>query len=148
MPRVGVFLRFAYAYVQLILYRPFLHFISPRLVTGDKPFDERAYACAIAGLSISRNIVHMGQEVRKQAVLTGPYWVIVYTQFLATLSLMYYVLENPDKPDCAEVLSDAKSGRDAIASFAWMSPAADRITNALSVRFSYLANHNLRLTVF
>lgn len=130
---VRTLLRFAYAHVQMMLYRPFLHYVSPRLSAG-KNIDERYYACAAAGISVSRNIVHIGMEIRKQGVLIGPYWFILYTEFFAILSLVFYSLENPDKPGSAEVLADATAGRDMIASLSQRSLAADRVAAALDVR--------------
>ncbi|KAL1875752.1 hypothetical protein VTK73DRAFT_9813 [Phialemonium thermophilum] len=135
--RVRTLLRFGYAHVQMMLYRPFLHYASPRLSTG-KEIDDRYYACAAAAISVSRNIVHIGTETTKQAVLFGPYWFILYTQFFAILSLVFYVLENPDKPGSGEVLADAKAGRDVIASLAKRSMAADRVTNTLTSLFEQL----------
>ncbi|KAL2024408.1 hypothetical protein VTK56DRAFT_8219 [Thermocarpiscus australiensis] len=135
--RVRTLLRFGYAHVQMMLYRPFLHYISPRLTAGKK-IDDRYYNCAAAGISVSRNIVHIGIEIQKQAVLLGPYWFILYTEFFAILSLLFYVLENPDKLGSAEILADARAGREVIESFAQRSLAADRITNALEPLFEQL----------
>jgi hypothetical protein len=126
----------------MMLYRPFLHYISPRLTAGKK-IDDRYYNCAAAGISVSRNIVHIGIEIQKQAVLIGPYWFILYTEFFAILSLIFYVLENPDKPGSSEILADARAGREVIATLADRSLAADRITNALKA--SLPTKLNLRI---
>ncbi|KAK4237914.1 fungal-specific transcription factor domain-containing protein [Achaetomium macrosporum] len=135
--RVRTLLRFSYAHVQMMLYRPFLHYISPRFTAGKK-VEDRYYNCAAAGITVSRNIVHIGIEIRKQAALIGPYWFVLYTKFFAILSLIFFVLENPDKPGSAEILADAQAGRDAIASLAQRSLAADRITSALNPLFEQL----------
>ena len=119
-----------------MLYRPFLHYISPRLTAGKK-IDDRYFKCAAAGITVSRNIVHIGIEIQKQAVLIGPYWFMLYTEFFAILSLLFFVLENPDRPGSAEVLAEAKAGKNVIASIAKRSLAADRITSALNVRGSF-----------
>ncbi|KID75097.1 Activator of stress response 1 [Metarhizium brunneum] len=135
--RVRHLLRFAYAHVQLVLYRPFLHYISPRHSHGTK-VDELSYACAAAAVSVSRNIVHIGLEIRKQRVLSGPYWFMLYTEFYAVLSLVFYAIENPDKPGSQEVLADAHAGRQMIADLADKSLSADRVTKALKVLFDQL----------
>jgi len=122
-----------------MLYRPFLHYVSPRIAAG-KNIDERYYACAAAGISVSRNIVHIGMEIKKQAVLIGPYWFILYTQFFAILSLVFYALENPDKPGASEILNDALAGRDVIASLTQRSMAADRVTASLNVSLNLLSH--------
>lgn len=135
--RVRHLLRFSYAHVQLVLYRPFLHYISPRLSQATE-VDDLSYACAAAAISVSRNIVHIGLEIRKQGVLSGPYWFMLYTEFFAVLSLVFYALENPDKPGSHEVLGDAWAGRRMIADLADKSMAADRVTNALKPLFDQL----------
>jgi hypothetical protein len=116
----------------MILYRPFLHYVSPRLTAG-KPVDERYYACAAAGISVSRNIVHIGTEIKKQSTLIGPYWFILYTEFFAIISLVFYVLENLEKPGWQEILKDANDGREFVAGLAQRSFAAERVTKALNV---------------
>ncbi|KAK4225515.1 putative transcriptional regulatory protein [Podospora fimiseda] len=135
--RVRTLLRFAYAHVQMMLYRPFLHYISAGMASG-KQIDDRYYNCAAAGISVARNIVHIGIEIQKQAVLIGPYWFILYSEFFAILSLIFYVLENPDKEGSADIFADAKAGREVIATLAQRSMAADRITNALNPLFEQL----------
>ncbi|KKA28070.1 hypothetical protein TD95_003658 [Thielaviopsis punctulata] len=137
MVRVQHLLRFSYAHVQLVLYRPFLHYVSPRLAQG-KIVDEVSYACAAAAISVSRNLVHIGIEIRKQGVLIGPYWFMLYTEFFAVLSLVFYATENPMKHGTAEVLADAYAGRDILAKFAEQSMAADRVTKSLKHLFDRL----------
>ncbi|KAF5254602.1 hypothetical protein FANTH_670 [Fusarium anthophilum] len=135
--RIRHLLRFAYAHVQLVLYRPFLHYVSPRLSHGSK-VDELSYACAAAAISVSRNIVHIGLEIRKQRVLSGPYWFMLYTEFFAVLSLVFYATENPEKPGSGEVLADARAGRQMIAALAEKSMSAERVTSALKALFDQL----------
>ncbi|KAL6885320.1 fungal-specific transcription factor domain-containing protein [Trichoderma longibrachiatum] len=135
--RVRHLLRFAYAHVQLVLYRPFLHYVSPRLSQNSR-IDELSYACAAAAISVSRNIVHIGLEIRKQRVLSGPYWFMLYTEFFSVLSLVFYAIENPEKPGSAEVLADARAGRQMIADLADKSLSAERVTNTLKVLFDQL----------
>jgi hypothetical protein len=72
-------------------------------------------------------------EIQKQPVLVGPYWFALYTQFFAIISLVFYVLENPDKPGATEVLTDARAGSEVVAGLAHRSLAADRISQALRV---------------
>lgn len=124
-------LRLAYAHVQMMLYRPFLHYLS-RQGSACK-LDERSYACAAACVSVARNIVHIATEMRKRGLLLGAYWFTMYTTFFAIISLVFFVLENPDKPGSQEILADAKDGKDALAGLAKRSQAADRCSIALRV---------------
>lgn len=133
-PSVRILLRFAYAHVQLMLYRPFLQSYSHQ---GSAPqtTDERHLAFATTGINVCRNIIHIGLEIRRQAVLIGPYWFITYTQFIAVLSVVLYVLDNPDKPGASELIADAKLGRDCISGLTQRSLAADKVAAALNVSY-------------
>ncbi|KAE8451957.1 hypothetical protein EG329_002121 [Mollisiaceae sp. DMI_Dod_QoI] len=135
--RVQQLLRLSYAHVQMMLYRPFLHYVSENHCAGKK-IDERAYACAAACVSVSRNIVHITTEMKRRGLLVGAYWFTMYTTFFAILSLVYFVLENPDKPGSQEILSDANDGKDALNGLAKRSQAADRCSTALKNLFERL----------
>lgn len=117
----------------MLLYRPFLHYVSPKLTAG-KEVDERYYAFAAAGINVSRNIVHIGMEIKKQSALIGPYWFILYTQYFAILALVFYALENPDKAGASEIMADAIAGREMIYELSQRSMPADRVNSALTVR--------------
>ncbi|KAF7532085.1 hypothetical protein G7054_g8263 [Neopestalotiopsis clavispora] len=135
--RVRNLLRFAFAHVQMVLYRPFLHAVSPKMTAGKQP-DDRSYACGAAGINVARNIIHIGIEMRKQVSLVGPYWFTLFTEFFAIITLVFYVLENVDKPGTSDIMADAAAGRDMIAKIARRSVAADRISKALDVLFEQL----------
>src|SRR2546430_6879975 len=106
----------------MMLYRPFLHYVSQ---TGhSQPIDKRSYACAAACVSVSRNIVHITTEMKKRGLLIGAYWFTMYTTFFAIISLVYFVLENPDKPGSQEILADANDGKEALKGLAKRSQAA------------------------
>ena len=118
----------------MLLYRPFLHYVSQR--QKDKVIDPKAYACGMACVSVSRNIVHITAEMKRKGLLIGSHWFIMYTTFFAVLSLVFYSLENPESSTSQEVLRDAYEGRDTLASLAKRSMAADRCTATLAVRIS------------
>ncbi|KAI9663980.1 MAG: hypothetical protein M1821_007471 [Bathelium mastoideum] len=136
MMRVQQLLRMAYAHIQMMLYRPFLHYVSQ--AKKDKVPDPKAYACGMACVSVSRNIVHITAEMKRQGLLVGSHWFIMYTTFFAVLSLVFYSLENPDSSTSHEVLRDAYEGRDTLASLAKRSMAADRCTATLANLFDRL----------
>jgi hypothetical protein len=116
----------------MMLYRPFLHYVSKKF-PGGKAVDDRSYASAAACVSVSRNIVHITTEMEKRSLLVGAYWFTMYTTFFAILSLVFYVIENPDKPGSKEILADANAGRAALKGLAKLSMAADRCSTALDV---------------
>lgn len=63
----------------------------------------------------------------------------MYTTFFAILSLVYFVIENPDKTGAQEILSDANDGKDALKVLARRSQAADRCSVALKVSICILS---------
>lgn len=58
----------------------------------------------------------------------------MYTTYFAILSLIFYVLENPDSPTAKDgVLKDALEGKNTLAGLAKKSMAADRCSQSLNV---------------
>jgi hypothetical protein len=121
----------SYAYVQMMIYRPFLHYVAQACQTART--DKRSFACAAACVSVARNIVHITSEMKKRGLLMGSYWFVMYTTYFAILSLLYFVLENPESNTSRDILKDAIEGRDTLAKLATRSMAADRCTLSLTV---------------
>ncbi|KAF2477020.1 uncharacterized protein BDR25DRAFT_309339 [Lindgomyces ingoldianus] len=134
--RVQQLLRMAFGHAQLLLYRPFLHYVSQTYKT--KTADQRAFACASACISVSRNIIHITTEMKKGGLLIGAYWFSMYTTFFAIISIIYFVLENPNNPTSTELFRDALEGKETLAHFAKRSMAADRCTATLNTIFERL----------
>ena len=133
MTRVQQLLRISYAHVQMMMYRPFIHYVTQACQMGQGG-DKRSFACAAACVSVARNIVHITSEMKRRGLLIGAYWFVMYTTFFAIVSLVYFVLENPDSPTGKDILRDAMEGKDTLASLAKRSLAADRCSLSLSVR--------------
>lgn len=128
--RAQFLLKMAFAHVQMMLYRPFLHYISrPK----SKGYDERPYASAAACINVSRKIVHTADEMRKKGILNGAYWFTMYTTFFSVITLIYYVLENSTDTTSLAILGDAEIGRDVLLSLKDRSLAAKRCSAALMV---------------
>ena len=121
----------AYAHMEMFLYRPFLHYVSQDVQA--RTFDKRSYACAAACVSVSRNIIHLTGEMKRRKLLVGSYWFYMYTTFFAIISVLFYVLENPNSATSADVLKDAYEGKDTLAGLAARSLAADRCSKHLAV---------------
>ncbi|KAK8199040.1 fungal transcriptional regulatory protein [Phyllosticta capitalensis] len=134
--RVRQLLRMAYAHTQMMLYRPFLHYVSKS--PNCSSLDKRAYACASACISVSRNIIHITMEMKKRDMLNGAYWFTMYTTFFAIMTLIYFALENPESPTSREVLKEAYEGKEVLESLAKRSMAADRCTRTLKAVFNQL----------
>ncbi|KAK5088720.1 Gypsy retrotransposon integrase-like protein 1 [Lithohypha guttulata] len=136
LSRVQQLLRMSYAYVQMMIYRPFLHYVSQSCQSAKT--DKRSFACAAACVSVARNVVHITSEMKRRGLLTGAYWFVMYTTYFAILSLLYFVLENPESSTSKDILKDAIEGRDTLANLATRSMAADRCTASLSGLFEAL----------
>ncbi|KAJ9637170.1 Gypsy retrotransposon integrase-like protein 1 [Coniosporium tulheliwenetii] len=134
--RVQQMLRMAYAHAQMMLYRPFVHYVSN---CKSQEIDKRSYACASACVSVSRNIVHICVEMKKRNLLIGGYWFSMYTTFFAILTLIFFALENPENAATQDVLRDAIEGKDCLAQLAKRSMAADRCTATLSPLFDQIS---------
>ena len=134
--RIQQLLRLTYAHAQVMLYRPFLHFVA--MDKRSKPVDQRAYACAASYVNVSRNIIHITSQMKQKGLLNGAHWFIMYTSFFAILSLVYFAAENPDNATTQAVMRDALEGKETLDSLSRRSMAADRCTATLSVVFQRL----------
>nr|POE88174.1 vacuolar membrane protease [Quercus suber] len=134
--RVQQLLRLSYAHAQVMLYRPFLHFVASE--KRMQPMDGRAYACAMSYVNVSRNIIHITTQMKQKGLLNGAFWFICYTSFFSVLSMVYFAAENPDNPTTQAVLKDALEGKQVLASLAKGSLAADRCTATLDAVFQRL----------
>ena len=121
----------SYAHVQMMMYRPFIHYVSQYGIKAKA--DKRSFACAAACVSVARNIVHITSEMKRRGLLVGAYWFVMYTTYFAILSLVFFVLKNPNSPTAEEILRDAMEGRETLANLAKRSMAADRCTVSLAV---------------
>ncbi|KAF2275428.1 uncharacterized protein EI97DRAFT_450995 [Westerdykella ornata] len=143
MMRVQQLLRMAFGHAQLLLYRPFLHYVSRAFRT--QAVDQRAFACASACISVSRNIIHITEQMNSRGLLIGAYWFSMYTTFFAIISILYFVLENPTGPTSHELYREAERGKAVLAQFAERSMAADRCTKTLNSIFERLPERMKRV---
>ncbi|KAF2486513.1 fungal-specific transcription factor domain-containing protein [Neohortaea acidophila] len=131
--RVQHLLRLTYAHAQVMLYRPFLHYVA-----RPPPVDQRAYACAASYVGVSRNIIHIQTQMKLNGLLNGAFWFVMYTSFFAILSLVYFAAANPDDPTTAAIIKDALEGKEVLAALAKRSLAADRCSATLEGVFRRL----------
>lgn len=69
----------------------------------------------------------------RRGLLIGAYWFVMYTTLVAIISLVFYVLENPDSATSQDLLKDAIEGKEIMAILAKRSMAADRCNQTLAV---------------
>lgn len=133
--RVQQLLRMAFGNAQLLLYRPFLHYVSKKYKNN---VDQRAFAFAAACVGVSRNVVHIATEIRKRGLHGGASWFFMHTTFFAVVSILYFVTENSEFPTSFEILGDAVEGKEVLAYFARRSVVADRFSSTLKTMFEKL----------
>ncbi|OAL75137.1 C6 transcription factor [Trichophyton violaceum] len=135
--RMRQLLRICYAHVQLVMYRPFLHYVTGG--SKGQEIDKRSYACAAACVSVARNVVHITAGMKKKQLLNGSYWFTMYTTYFAILTLLFFILENPESAAAKDgILKDALEGKNVLAGLAKKSMAADRCAQSLNSMFKYL----------
>ncbi|EEH04744.1 conserved hypothetical protein [Histoplasma capsulatum G186AR] len=135
--RVRQLLRIGYAHAQMVMYRPFLHYVTGN--SQERKIDKRSFACAAACVSVARNVVHITAGMKEKKLLNGSYWFTMYTTYFAVLSLLFFILENPESATVKDgILKDALEGKNALAGLAKNSMAADRCAQSLNSIFKHL----------
>jgi hypothetical protein len=117
----------------MMLYRPFVHYVSRPPKSNLKSIDEKPYAIAANCVTVARKIVHIADEMRGQGILNGAYWFTIYTTFFSVITLVYYVMVNPPDTTSLSILGDARAGKECLESVKDKSMAARRCTAALGV---------------
>ncbi|KAF7534091.1 hypothetical protein G7054_g6510 [Neopestalotiopsis clavispora] len=84
--------------------------ILPSVISYYK-MDELSYVLGIVGVNAARDIVRMAMEMRQRVSPAGPFWFTLLTEFLATITLVSYVLDNGDKPETPDIMADAAAVR-------------------------------------
>ncbi|PYH56554.1 uncharacterized protein BO96DRAFT_500262 [Aspergillus niger CBS 101883] len=86
-----------YAHVQILLYRPFLHYFVDS-TEGNGHAEHGFHKYASACVDASRNLIHLTEDMHRDGLLYGAHWRIAYMVCTAGLSLIYVVVgsKNPD----------------------------------------------------
>lgn len=122
--------------VQLILYRPFIHFGSDEFAHLGENHRVRFFARKC--ISVARRVTYLANELVSKNMLNGAYWFTTYAIFFSVSCLLYYIHENPDSPDILAIRKDAERGKESLNKLKSSSMAADRIFNVLNVMFDRL----------
>ncbi|CAG59674.1 uncharacterized protein GVI51_G08679 [Nakaseomyces glabratus] len=147
--RANKLLHLAFLHVQLILYRPFIHYISKNVIKTEE--DELSYLRANNSIKVSRTVVHLAQDMLKNNLLTGSYWYACYTIFYSVAGLLFYIHE-AEKPNTNntdeyyEILKDANVGREVLIKLKDSSMAAERTYHLLNKLFEKLNSKTIIMT--
>ncbi|KAG0669005.1 hypothetical protein C6P45_004222 [Maudiozyma exigua] len=146
--RANKLLHLSFLHVQIILYRPFIHYVSHKYAASvpDPLSLQRARNC----INVSRTVVKLGQEMLDKSLIAGSYWYANYTIFYSVAGLLFYTheAEPSDKESAREyydILKDAKDGRNLLLRLKDTSMAANRTYNILNKLFEKLNNRTIQL---
>ncbi|CDK26153.1 unnamed protein product [Kuraishia capsulata CBS 1993] len=141
-------LHLSYLHVKIILYRPFIHYISADYLNrgeGKTNNDLRSIEKAKNCINVARVVVKLAEDMIAKRMLSGSYWFSIYTIFFSVACLVYYVHFAPtvnrhgqyDK-EYAEIKKDADAGKKVLDVLKDSSMAARRTYNILNALFDQL----------
>lgn len=129
-------LHISFCHVQIVLYRPFIHYCSPKFqIPG---VNEKAKACARSCINVARTVMYIADELVSNKLLNGAYWYSIYTIFFSVACLVFYVHENPDTLQSEQIRSDAELGKNALMVLKDSSISAARTYKLLNSLFEQL----------
>lgn len=82
------YLHLAFLNCQIMLYRPFIHFISNGSI--NKKVDPRSLIRGRNCIKVARMVVKLANKMIDQNLLIGTYWFSMYTIFFSIACLIYY----------------------------------------------------------
>lgn len=82
------YLHLAFLNCQIMLYRPFIHFISHG--NDSKACDPRSLIRGRNCIKVARSVVKLANKMIDQNLLVGTYWFSMYTIFFSIACLIYY----------------------------------------------------------
>lgn len=130
--RSQLLLRLAYAHVQMVLYRPFLHHAAKDL----RPFCEihyKAYACGSACVKAAMQAVWLAEALDGRGLFNEAHWFVTLTVSFAATILKLFVLSNEGDPTIRETAEAAERIRELLARYAERSASARRCSVFLEV---------------
>ncbi|KAL2831267.1 hypothetical protein BJY01DRAFT_108882 [Aspergillus pseudoustus] len=139
LERANYELLMTYCHVQMYLHRQFLHYLTEPTV--NKPsgpreaFQKYAFTC----IEASRNIIYMGEDMRRNGLLFGAEWRIAHMILNAALSLLYAPLSDRSSALAGFVMADlaiAKSLLSALRPYCVRAQRAHLVLTVLTAAFS------------
>jgi hypothetical protein len=136
-------LSLAYCYIQIVLYRPFIHYCGPappQYTMGDEEVRARRYGRKC--IQVSKKAVYFANDLVSKDLLSGSYWFAVYTLFFSVACLIYYVHENSfnqqDFDDYSDIVAAAEVGKNTLSKLKDSSMAGQRTYKLLQGLFEQL----------
>ncbi|KAK5311573.1 Gypsy retrotransposon integrase-like protein 1 [Exophiala xenobiotica] len=100
-------LRLAYAHVQMVLYRPFLHHIM-----GTKARSEagmRSYAYASSCITAAMQVIWIVRQLHQRGYAVAPYWLTLFMTLFSAMTLVMFALSNEGGATVDEAWEAVKS---------------------------------------
>lgn len=146
--RANKLLHLSFLHVQIILYRPFIHYISHKFASSAP--DPLSLQRARNSINVSRIVVRLAQDMMNKKLISGSYWYANYTIFYSVAGLLFYTheAEPSDKESAREyydIIKDAEIGRNLLLNLKDSSMAANRTYNILNKLFEKLNNRTIQL---
>lgn len=130
--RTQLLLRLAYAHVQMVLYRPFLHHAAKSL----RPYRKiryRAYACGSACVKAAMQVVWLAEALESRGLYNEANWFVALTTTFAATVLMLFALSNDGDETIQEETAAAERIKNLLARHAEKSTSAKRSSAFLQV---------------
>ena len=138
-------LRLSFLQVQIVLYRPFIHYLTFKNSKNRyhlKP-DELSIKRADNCLGVAQTVITLAKEMMDNHLLSGNYWFSVYTIFFSVAGLIFYIHEFVPTTEveiakykrCVQL---SKIGKDILDVLKNSSMAASRTYNILNILFESL----------
>lgn len=133
-------LHFSYLHIKIILYRPFIHYISQDFQNSTNMDDLKSIEKLKNCINVARIVVKLSQDMISKNMLSGSYWFSIYTIFFSVACLVYYVHFGPGIIDDEFLLikKDAENGKKVLEVLKNSSMAARRTFSILNSVFEQL----------
>lgn len=101
-------LEMVYNFGHLLLYRPFLHFLTR--TRGENSPDPRHLRCASSCVKISRLAISRSDEMLAQGYLAPAAWQSVYTVFLSSVILIVFLANQRGSNEYEAIQEETRCG--------------------------------------
>ena len=99
--RSQLLLRLAYAHVQMVLYRPFLHHALKQL-RSNSHISLKAYACGSACIKAAMQVVWLAETLESYNLFNEAHWFCTLIISFTAACLVLFVMSNEGDPTLQE----------------------------------------------
>ncbi|BFZ63744.1 Gypsy retrotransposon integrase-like protein 1 [Saitoella coloradoensis] len=121
------FLGVAYGHVRMILYRPFLHYLSRP--PGSPDYEEHSFQYAKNCCKTACSIINLVEDMRSKGSLHGAYWFALFTTFFACAVLIFAVVQAQEGAEAEKALAALETGKSCLVIMSETSQTAKKCIN-------------------